>query len=394
MDNHEIENLLKTVCERRKKHMAQETPAYNILAAIGEERDEAHIHSKIIYFLLDRTYDEDGENDFLKFFLREIQIPEQYIGGPWRVCREQAFEEGRIDFVMESEKFCAAIEMKIDAGDGERQLERYDMFCRKKGKAYRIYYLTLNGSAPDRQSVGGMDRQRLFLISFRNEILDWLQMCMDTVREDSYRHSFLKQYDAAVRHMTGWGDEGMDVKDLLASTEMAKAALLIRDSFEKKMEEVTEELFQNVGDVLKKKSHMETVTYSNCVDVFLDRIEYRKKTYSFVFELAIDYCLYGCFGFVERSENRFIPLADAEKLFPTFYHSWWERIRALELPKLKQSPYTLWYYIENTRGEKLNFKENSDSVLELIDEMDVQSKYIGLAIFKNALNPLLQYVSR
>ncbi|MCI9573842.1 MAG: PD-(D/E)XK nuclease family protein, partial [Lachnospiraceae bacterium] len=113
MDNHGIENLLKIVCERRIKHMAQETPAYNILAAIGEERDEAHIHSKIIYFLLDRTYDEDGENDFLKFFLREIQIPEQYIGGPWRVCREQAFEEGRIDFVMESEKFCAAIEMKI-----------------------------------------------------------------------------------------------------------------------------------------------------------------------------------------------------------------------------------------------------------------------------------------
>ena len=36
----------------------------------------------------------------------------------------------------------------------------------------------------------------------------------------------------------------------------------------------------------------------------------------------------------------------------------------MELPKLKQSPYTLWYYIENTRGEKLNFKENSDSVLE------------------------------
>ena len=350
MDNDGIENLLKTVCERRKKHMAQETPAYNILAAIGEERDEAHVHSKIIYFLLDRTYNEDGENDFLKIFLRKIQIPEQYIGGPWRVCREQAFEEGRIDFVMESEKFCAAIEMKIDAGDGERQLERYDMFCSKKGKAYRIYYLTLNGSAPDRQSVGGMDRQRLFLISFRKEILDWLQRCMDTAREGSYRYTFLKQYDAAVRHMTGWGDEGIDVKDLLASTDMAKAALLIRDSFEKKMEEVREDLFQNVGNVLKKKSHMETAVYSNCVDVFMDRIEYRKKTYCFVFELAIDYCLYGCFGFVEQSENRFIPLADTEKMFPTFYHTWWERIRALELLKLKQSAYTLWYYIENTRG--------------------------------------------
>jgi len=39
----------------------------------------------------------------------------------------------------------------------------------------------------------------------------------------------------------------------------------------------------------------------------------------------------------------------------------------------------------------LNFKENSDSVLELIDEMDIQSQYIGTTIFKKALKPLLQY---
>ena len=194
--------------------------------------------------------------------------------------------------------------------------------------------------------------------------------------------------------MTGWDDEGMDVKDLLASTDMAKAALLIRDSFEEKMEEVTEDLFRNVGDVLKKKSHMETVTYSDCVDVYIDRMEYRKKTYHFMLELMIEDCLYGCFGFVEQSENRFIPLADAEELFPEFYHTWQERIRALKLPTLKQSPYTLWYYIENTRGEKLNFKENNDSVLELIDEMDIQSRYIGLGIFKNALKPLQQYVPK
>ncbi len=392
MDDQGIENLLKTACQRRKRHIARETPAYNILAAIGKERDEAHVHSKIIYFLLDRTYKEEGEDDFLKLFLRKIQIPEEHISSSWRVCREQSFEEGRIDFVLESEKFCAAIEMKIDAGDGERQLERYDRFCRKKGKEYRIYYLTLNGGAPDRQSVGSMDRQRLFPISFQNEILGWLQMCMDSVEEDGYRYSFLKQYDAAVRHMADWDEEGMDVRDLLATTDMAKAALLIRDSFRKKMEDVAEDLFRNVGDVLKKKSHMETVVYSDCVDVFVDRFQYGNKTYCFILELAIEDCLYACFGFLEQSENKFMPLADAEKLCPASYHTWLERIRALELPKLRQDPYTLYYYIENTRGEKLNFKENSDSVLELIDEMDVQSRYIGLTIFKNVLKPLLQYV--
>jgi len=39
----------------------------------------------------------------------------------------------------------------------------------------------------------------------------------------------------------------------------------------------------------------------------------------------------------------------------------------------------------------LNFKENSDSVLELIDEMDTQSQYIGTVIYEKALKPLLQH---
>ncbi len=391
MDNNTIENLLNTVCQRRKIDMARESSAYNILAAIDEERDEAHIHSKIIYFLLDRTYSKEGADDFLHLFLREIKIPKEYINCPWRVCREQVFEEGRIDFVIESEEFCVAIEMKIDAKDGNRQLERYDMFCREKGKEYRIYYLTLNGNRPDKQSVGCMDKQRLCLISFQNEILNWLQMCMDAVDTSSYRFSFLKQYDAAVRHMIELDDEVMDVKDLLVSTDMAKAALIIMNSFDKKMEEITEDLFRNVGDILKKKSEMETYVYSDCVDVFVDRIKCKKKTYCLVFELAIDYYLYASFGFLEQSENTFIPLADSEKLFPEFYNTWMEKIGKLNLPKLKQSNYTSWYYVENTRGAKLNFKENSDSVLELIDEMDTQSQYIGTVIYEKALKPLLQH---
>ena len=217
---------------------------------------------------------------------------------------------------------------------------------------------------------------------------------MDTVDTDSYRYSFLKQYDGAVRHMAE-SDGGMtNVKDLLTSTDMAKAALLIRKGFDKKMEEVTEDLFRNVGGILERKSRMETCIYSNCVDVFIDRIKYGKQTYSLVFELAIDGSLYACFGFVEQSEERFIPLSDAEKMFPHFFNTWMERIRALNLPKLRHGNCTAWYYLENTRGDKLNFKENSDSVLELIDEMDMQSRYIAAGILDKALKPLRQYALR
>ena len=36
-----------------------------------------------------------------------------------------------------------------------------------------------------------------------------------------------------------------------------------------------------------------------------------------------------------------------------------------------------WAYIENAKGEKMNFKDWSKSVIELIDEMDIQIEYIG-----------------
>ena len=91
--------------------------------------------------------------------------------------------------------------MKIDAEDGYRQLERYDKFCKKKGKDYLIYYLTLNGSMPEKQSIGRMNSEKLCSISFEKHILNWLQACMYIVDNSSYSYSFVKQYDASVRHM-------------------------------------------------------------------------------------------------------------------------------------------------------------------------------------------------
>lgn len=393
MDRKVLEELLQTTHQRHKTNMSQENSAYNILSAIGGERDETHIHSKIIYFLLDRTCGEAGTDDFLHLFLREIKVPAEFLGCQWRVCREQVFEGGRIDFVIESEKFCVAIEMKIDAADGERQVERYDSFCRRKGKEYAVYYLTPNGSVPDKQSVGSMKQNRLHLISFQHEILNWLKRCMDIVDAGGYRHSFLKQYSAAVRQISEMDGGVMSVKDLVSSADMAKAALMIQDSFYKKMTEVTENLFGKMGSILEKSSKLETCTYSDAVDIFIDSVRHKKKTYYVFLGVSIDYYLYACLGFIEESADKCMTLADAEKIMPQFYNTWMARIQALDLPKPKQSAKTIWWYIENTRGEKFNFKEYSDSVLELIDEMDIQCQYISETLFEKALKPLVQYNS-
>jgi len=157
-------------------------------------------------------------NDFLNLFLKEIKVPKKYTECLWKVYREYVFEEGRIDFVIETEKFLIVIEMKIDAEDGYRQLERYDKFCKKKGKDYLIYYLTLNGSMPEKQSIGRMNSEKLCSISFEKHILNWLQACMYIVDNSSYSYSFVKQYDASVRHMLELENEVMKVKDLITKT--------------------------------------------------------------------------------------------------------------------------------------------------------------------------------
>ena len=97
------------------------------------------------------------------------------------------FEGGRIDFVIESRSFCAIMEMKVDAADGDSQLNRYAAFGKRKRKKYRIYYLTPHGHRPEEQSAGGVDEDKLACISFEKEITSWLRDCLGAVDERGYK---------------------------------------------------------------------------------------------------------------------------------------------------------------------------------------------------------------
>lgn len=390
-ENMKTEELLNTVIKKIKEYKSTEKISYNILSAIENERDEAHVHSKIIYFLLEGSQGEGLVDDFFYLFLKEIGIPEKHIDSEWRISREQVFEDGRIDFVIENKSFCAVIEMKIDAQDGWKQLERYERFCKRKRKDYSIYYLTLDGKEPDKHSVQGINRKKLFLISFQNEILGWLRSCMSTVQKGSYKYSFLKQYEGAVMHIIE--EEALNISDLFNSKETGKAALCIKRGFDKRMSEVKETLFEKVGTVLKKKSEFETEIYTDTVELVIDNISIGKKDIAFFFVIGINCELYADFSFFDLNKNRFISFKEVEKLAPKFYKIWMDEIDKLSLPKVHTNEYTKWYYIENNRGEKFDFRKNNDAALELLDklEMNIQSKYISEKILKTVLKPLSQY---
>lgn len=278
-----ITKLLQTASDRQKD-AAGETSAFNILSVLQLERYETRTHSKIIFFLLNSPCGSSDKSGFLHLFLQAIHIPEAFLNGSWKVYRERTFDGGssRIDFILESKNFCAVIEMKVDARDGDSQLARYASFCRKKRKEYTVYYLTLDGHVPEEQSVRGVEPERFRCISFEKEIISWLESCMASVETDGYQYAFLKQYLGAVFQAAGIGNEGIDVKDLLDSSDMAQAAQIIARSFREKIDDVTACFFQKLCEEIEKKTKLKTLPYTNCADIFLDTLTKGSKNYHVV----------------------------------------------------------------------------------------------------------------
>lgn len=387
-----ITKLLRTA-SGRQKDASGETSAFNILSVLQLERYETRTHSKIIFFLLNSPCGSRDKAGFLHLFLQAIHIPEAFLNGSWKVYRERTFDgsSSRIDLVLESKNFCAVIEMKVDARDGDSQLARYASFCRKKRKEYMVYYLTLDGHAPEEQSVRGVEPERFRCISFEKEIVSWLESCMASVEADGYQYAFLKQYLGAVFQAAGIGNEGIDVKDLLDSSDMAQAAQIIARSFREKMDDVTACFFQKLCEEIEKKTKLKTLPYTNCADIFLDTLTKGSKNYHVVIGIDVDTYLYVGFGFSEETEDGghpFIPLADAEAYFPDVYRKWIEKLDALEnFPKFRQTKWARWLYWEDPEGARLNFRDHSAQI-KLIDEMAPQCKLISDCLVKDLIGPL------
>lgn len=50
------EELLQKAYEKSKEYLYEDSSKFNLLSIIGKDRDEAHIHSKIIYNLLSQNW--------------------------------------------------------------------------------------------------------------------------------------------------------------------------------------------------------------------------------------------------------------------------------------------------------------------------------------------------
>jgi len=416
------EKLLKEAYEKSKDYLYEDNSRFNLLSIIEKDRDEAHIHSKVLYNLLSQNWGKKDKETFLTLFLKEIGIEDENIYDKnWEVTREKAFDldtiKGRLDFEIKSKDCIYIIEMKIDAGDQPEQLIRYQKFAKEQHKKYKIFYLTLDGHNASKKSIGEEEnleeneKVEYINISFQGEILNWLENCLKLVEGKENKSACISQYIASINKILG--EKDTKIKDnILKSTEDIKTAITIYEKLNDKLQKVLKNFFEELNKKLKNK--LKDITpksiynesyikdyYNYTLDkipqdypglyIVLDENKSNNSNYyKFVLKLELAPELIGCLGFIKSDEDvketiPFVYFSQVKKNSSGLYNRCIKRIENLESKdKLSDNNKAYWFYVKNLKEEIINFKDislSNKALLSLIDEETLKEEVKNIATY-------------
>ncbi len=416
------EKLLQEAYEKSKDYLYEDSLRFNLLSIIEKDRDEAHVHSKVIYNLLSQDWGKKDKETFLTLFLKEIGIEDENIYDKnWEVTREKAFDldtiKGRLDFEIKSKDCIYIIEMKIDAGDQPEQLIRYQEFAKEQHKKYKIFYLTLDGHNASKKSIGEEEnleenqKVEYTNISFKEEILNWLENCLKLVEGKENKLACINQYIASINKILG--EKETKIKDnILKSVKDIKTAITIYEKLNENLQKVLESFFEELNKKLKNK--LKDITpkpiynesyikdyYNYTLDkipqdypgLYIVLAENKSKNsnhYRFVLKLELSPELTACFGFIKNDDDiketvPFVYFSQVKKNSSGLYNKCIKGIKNLELEdKLIENNKAYWCYVKNSKSEIINFRDISLSnraLLSLIDEETLKEEVKNIATY-------------
>ena len=163
-----IENILEQIRKLKdqyEKRAAITGEDFNVFEILGVERREVR-HSAMLANLLNPKGSHRQGAVFLEHFLNlePLRLADSSGYGKlydFQVITEAATNanDGRIDISLKNEGYaCIIIENKIDAEDGDGQLNKYYWDARKEDfspELIKLIYLTLCGEPPSKKSLAG-----------------------------------------------------------------------------------------------------------------------------------------------------------------------------------------------------------------------------------------------
>lgn len=306
--NTQINSLLRQTEKIIEKHDAIDKATgakFNIFTILERDRSETR-HSRLLAELLNPKGSHGQGGVYLKLF---YQVFEEELKTYWSkndnsfkidifaekasVHTEQSNnidgKQGFIDIVVETNEFAIVIENKIDAGDQEAQLERYEQS--KKGKNVLLIYLTPDGREPSSNSKGILSQKSIVLMSYSFHIIKWLEMCIKESATLPAVRETLAQYSKLLLKITNQNEETMDNE--LVELLLKDGNLRVADKLSKALPEVKAKIelkfWKKVYELLVPKLDKYGFTYWIVEDdEKLKRILYRKKNSVVIMEIFFD----------------------------------------------------------------------------------------------------------
>ena len=408
LDNfHQLIESVKGIVSRYKDDAVQSGADFNIFQIIGLTSDEVRVHSAFLATLLDPQGSHRQGDLFLQLFTKQLsQIVhdfdtksavvecEKYIG------RMTETTGGRIDIHIEDKKgHKIIIENKIYAPDQTNQLIRYHNYAPDAV----LLYLTLDGKEPGKDSAGDLiEEEQYYLISYSNEILDWLADCYEAVKRIPTLAEGINHYINLIKIITNQSTNIMMTKEIAevigSSSSNIQAAIEIQRALQDVKINIQQKFWNKLIERFQSENYkVKTYFYDTEVDDLSEYIRNFVRTnasgngnihknklygieipvaeidkYSIQWRIEVDHNIY-C-GFKIHKDNRLV--CSGDKTFDYL------RKHLSGKPWQYGETWLAWKY---PNDERFNFREFSSS--EIFDLADDNLKLID-SIVKESINQI------
>lgn len=195
--------------KREAESLRQRGGCFNLFNTLNLNKNEL-AHSSMLAELLKPDGSHGKGSLFLQKFLSTVKFGFELDLNTAIVIKEYSIgtiaknysSGGRIDILItDAHNHAIIIENKIYAPDQKKQLRRYANYAKSSKLEYAIIYLTLDGHEPSELSIGKNFSSDYYLFSYQEDILPWLDECINECEVDTALYSSMLQYSQCIRKL-------------------------------------------------------------------------------------------------------------------------------------------------------------------------------------------------
>lgn len=268
-------NKIVEVYEKQEKSNGER---FNLFSILDRETDEEKTHSALIAELLNPQGSHGQGNVFLKLFV-ELLCEKREISAFWekaniptsnQIDKIQVYTERnvgkyrkhecRLDILLINQEWQIVIENKFNAKQGEEQLERYSDYLKEDhARKKLLIYLTKTGEKYKSQEL--VEGTNYFSITYKNDILDWLEKCKNHCGQIPVLEQSLSQYINLIKKETNQTTNNKmknEIQELILSNGIKGASEIVKN-YEQSLKYIVDDLRENIINKLKNLSDLQNI---------------------------------------------------------------------------------------------------------------------------------------